>query len=164
MIEFQSVEFHYPGHGPVFEAFDWQIGEGEAWAVLGPSGCGKSTLLYLMAGLRFPLRGRVLVAGEALTKPRPRTGLILQDYGLLPWATVFENANLGLRLRRFYGPDGRHAPRRSMIEDIEAQALLAGWTVWGWPRWQPNTPARSPAASASALPSPAPWPPTPTCC
>jgi NitT/TauT family transport system ATP-binding protein len=125
MIEFHSVDFHYPGHESVFEGFDWQIGEGEAWAVLGPSGCGKSTLLYLMAGLRFPQRGRVVVAGEALDKPRPRTGLILQDYGLLPWATVAENANLGLRLRKFYGPDGRHAPQGEVVGDIDRAAM--GW-------------------------------------
>jgi NitT/TauT family transport system ATP-binding protein len=36
--------------------------------------------------------------------------LILQDYGLLPWATVRENAALGIRMRAFYGPDGKHAP------------------------------------------------------
>jgi NitT/TauT family transport system ATP-binding protein len=39
----------------------------------------------------------------------------LQDYGLLPWATVRENAALGLRLRKFYGPDGRHAPADEVV-------------------------------------------------
>jgi NitT/TauT family transport system ATP-binding protein len=52
----------------------------------------------------------VQVDGQPLLRPRPQTGLILQDYGLLPWATVRENAALGERIRRFYGPDGRHAP------------------------------------------------------
>jgi NitT/TauT family transport system ATP-binding protein len=79
--------------------------------VLGPSGCGKSTLLSLLAGLLFPTQGSIRIAGEPLLRPRPHTGLIIQDYGLLPWATVRENAALGLRLRNFYGPDGIHAPR-----------------------------------------------------
>jgi NitT/TauT family transport system ATP-binding protein len=35
----------------------------------------------------------------------------LQDYGLLPWATVRQNAELGLKVQAFYGPDGTHAPR-----------------------------------------------------
>ena len=48
--------------------------------------------------------------GEVLTRPRPRSGLILQDYGLLPWATVRENVELGLRVRDFYGEDGKHSP------------------------------------------------------
>jgi NitT/TauT family transport system ATP-binding protein len=29
---------------------------------------------------------------------------------LLPWATVRQNAELGMRIRGFYGPDGKHAP------------------------------------------------------
>ncbi|RPI30459.1 MAG: ATP-binding cassette domain-containing protein, partial [Chloroflexota bacterium] len=96
---------------PVFQQFCWRVARGETWAVLGPSGCGKTTLLYLMAGLRFPTSGRLLIDGELLSRPRPRTGLILQDYGLLPWATVRQNAELGLKVRNFYGPDGKHAPR-----------------------------------------------------
>ena len=56
--------------------------------MVGPSGCGKTTLLYLLAGLRRPSRGEIRVQGELLTSSRPATGLILQDYGLLPWATA----------------------------------------------------------------------------
>jgi NitT/TauT family transport system ATP-binding protein len=110
MIQLKEITFRYPNHIPILEEFSWQVKLGEAWAVLGPSGCGKSTLLYLLAGLRTPQHGEVYVGGKSLTGPRPQTGLILQDYGLLPWATVEENASLGLRLRQFYGPDGRHAP------------------------------------------------------
>jgi NitT/TauT family transport system ATP-binding protein len=121
MIQLSQVIFQYPNQEAVFVNFNWQVQAGEAWAVLGPSGCGKSTLLYLLAGLRFPKSGTVLVRGEALTKPRPRTGLILQDYGLLPWATVRENVSLGLRLRQFYGPDGLHAPTDQEVKDIETQ-------------------------------------------
>ncbi len=117
MIELRRVTFAYPDGTTVFENFDWRVDPGEAWAVLGPSGCGKTTLLYLLAGLRQPTAGEVWVGGERLEPPRPRTGLILQDFGLLPWATVRENAALGLRVRAFYGPDGKHAPRDEPIPD-----------------------------------------------
>lgn len=110
MINLVSVTYAYKDQVPVFQEFDWQVRRGEAWAVLGPSGCGKSTLLYLLAGLRFPSSGQVLVDGSLLTRPRPHTGLILQDYGLLPWSTVQQNAELGFKVRTFYGPDGKHAP------------------------------------------------------
>ncbi len=105
-----DITFRYPRAEPVFERFHWQVQQGEAWAVIGPSGCGKSTLLYLVDGLRFPSAGRILIDGQPVTRPRPRTGFIIQEYGLLPWATVRENANLGLRIRNYYGPDGVHAP------------------------------------------------------
>jgi ABC-type nitrate/sulfonate/bicarbonate transport system ATPase subunit len=110
MIEISDLTFAYSAGHLVFDRFSWTVKAGEAWAVIGPSGCGKTTLLYLLAGLRQPTSGSIHIAGELLIRPRPTTGLILQDYGLLPWATVRENAGLGLRLREFYGPDGRHAP------------------------------------------------------
>lgn len=122
MINVEALTFSYPQGGPVFEKFDWQVKRGEAWAVLGPSGCGKTTLLYLLAGLRAPEAGRILIDGQAITRPRPHTGLILQDYGLLPWATVRENAELGLRIRNFYGPDGKHTP-----EDYRPDLDVVPW-------------------------------------
>jgi NitT/TauT family transport system ATP-binding protein len=110
MIELDGLAFQYPDGTAVFEGFSWRVAPGEAWAVLGPSGCGKTTLLYLIAGLRLPVQGTVRIGGEPILRPRPRTGLILQDFGLLPWATVHDNVALGLRIRGFYGPDGKHAP------------------------------------------------------
>lgn len=66
--------------------------------MLGPSGSGKTTLLYLAAGIRTPSTGTVRVAGETVTGPTPRTGLMLQDYGLLPWFTARRNIEVGLRI------------------------------------------------------------------
>ncbi len=111
MIRLLDLTFSYGQNPPVFQNFNWQAQRGEAWAVLGPSGCGKSTLLYILAGLFIPNAGQVLVDGELLERPRPQSGLIIQDYGLLPWATVRQNASLGLRVRNFYGPDGKHTPQ-----------------------------------------------------
>lgn len=122
MIELNAITFRYGDKTPIFEGFDWRVEAGEAWAVLGPSGCGKSTLLYLLAGLRRVNEGQIFIGGLELVKPRPKTGLILQDYGLLPWATVMENTNLGLRIRRFYGPDGTHAPLEEEVEDTQERA------------------------------------------
>jgi NitT/TauT family transport system ATP-binding protein len=110
MIRLQKLTFAYPHQTPVFQDFTWGIKPGEMWAILGPSGCGKSTLLYLLAGLRFPSGGQVSINNKPLIRPRPHTGLIIQEYGLLPWATVRQNAELGQRIRVFYGPDGTHAP------------------------------------------------------
>lgn len=119
MINLEGVSFGYKRGKRIFEEFNWRVERGEAWAILGSSGCGKSTLLYLLAGLLHPEEGVLRVGGEALKRPRPRTGLILQDYGLLPWATVRENIALGLRVRQFYGPDGRHAPRDEIVSQMD---------------------------------------------
>jgi ABC-type nitrate/sulfonate/bicarbonate transport system ATPase subunit len=110
MIGLESIAFAYPHKSCLFDRFDWQVERGQSWAVLGPSGCGKTTLLYLLAGLLFPSAGQIRVDGQPLVRPRPQTGLILQDFGLLPWNTLLDNVRLGLRIRQFYGPDGKHAP------------------------------------------------------
>jgi NitT/TauT family transport system ATP-binding protein len=110
MIQLNSVTFAYPHNSPLFEDLSLTISHGETWAILGPSGCGKTSLLYLLAGLRQPTAGQISVEEEILIRPRPRSGLILQDYGLLPWSTVRQNVELGLRLRDFYGQDGKHTP------------------------------------------------------
>jgi NitT/TauT family transport system ATP-binding protein len=117
IVKLNNITFTYPNGAVIFENFTWPVQRGQAWAVIGPSGCGKSTLLYLIAGLRRPTAGEALVDGQAISRPRPKTGLILQDYGLLPWATVRANAALGLDIRRFYGPDGKHAPTDERIAD-----------------------------------------------
>ena len=127
MIRIQDLTFSFPNQPNLFEEFDWHVTRDETWAVVGPSGCGKSTLLYLLAGLRHPSSGEIHVGGEKLMRPRPRTGLILQDFGLLPWATVAENAALGLRIRRFYGPDGLHAPDGRRVQSIEIDDLVGSW-------------------------------------
>ncbi|HZD58290.1 MAG TPA: ATP-binding cassette domain-containing protein [Anaerolineales bacterium] len=121
-IETQALTFAHPGSAPVFKDFNWRVEQGEGWAVLGPSGCGKTTLLYLLAGLILPISGRVLIDNQLLVRPRPYTGLILQEYGLLPWATIRQNAEVGLRVRTFYGPDGKHAP-----EDFQPAVDVDPW-------------------------------------
>lgn len=110
MINIRSLTFEFNNHSPLFQNFNWNISRGETWAILGPSGCGKTTLLYLLAGLKFPTAGEVTINGERILRPRPQSGLILQDYGLLPWSTVRENVALGLNVRKFYGADGKHTP------------------------------------------------------
>lgn len=102
LLSIDNLTFRYGDEPPIFDGFSWQVRAGETWAVLGTSGCGKSTLLYLLAGLRKPSGGTITVDGTPLTRPRATTGLILQHHGLLPWATVWENAALGARLGHFY--------------------------------------------------------------
>ena len=125
MIEFHEVTFAYAGAPPIFDRFHWSIERGEAWAVIGGSGNGKTTLLMMLAGLRVPVSGEILVEGQVVDRPRPRTGLVLQEYGLLPWATIKQNVALGLRVRNFCGPDGRHAPVEHIVGPIEP--LVEKW-------------------------------------
>lgn len=119
MIDIRDLTFTYPGQTvPLFDNFTWRVERGEFWSVIGASGCGKSTLLHLIVGVRAASAGTIEVNDECVPrkKNRGKTGLVLQDYGLLPWATVRENVALGLQIRGFYGQDSvslRGAQRRS---------------------------------------------------
>jgi NitT/TauT family transport system ATP-binding protein len=106
VIEIHNLTFTYPGQTmPLFDAFSWRVERGEFWSVIGASGCGKSTLLHLIAGVRAANAGTIRVNDESVPrkKNRGKTGMVLQDYGLLPWSTVRANVELGLRIRGFYG-------------------------------------------------------------
>jgi len=124
MIEVRDIVFEYANSSPVFDHFNWSVDQGDAWVILGPSGCGKSTLLYLLAGLRLPSSGSIWIDGVKVIHPRPKNGLIIQDYGLLPWADVQKNVTLGLDIRQFYGPDGKHAPLETSTGNMDVQSWL----------------------------------------
>jgi len=114
----EAVTFHYDPNVPLLENFTWQIEEGESWGILGPSGCGKTTLLYLLAGLRTPLSGSVCYRGQSLAGPSHDVGLMLQDYGLLPWMNAERNVQLGLKIRG-YPRRERHRLRAKWLERMQ---------------------------------------------
>jgi NitT/TauT family transport system ATP-binding protein len=127
MIEINNLTFAYSGQAEIFKGFNLTVNRGEAWSVIGPSGCGKTTFLYLLAGLRRLTAGTILIEGATVLRPRPRTGLVLQDHGLLPWATVRENARLGLSIWKFYGADGKHAPADKILDHTNADQRVNYW-------------------------------------
>ena len=98
-LALEQVTFGYKPNQPIVRDFTWRIERGESWSILGPSGSGKSTLLYLLAGLRQPEAGRVCFRDRPLNGPNRDVGLVLQDYGLLPWFTAHDNIQLGLKIR-----------------------------------------------------------------
>ncbi|MFP4017285.1 MAG: ABC transporter ATP-binding protein [Halanaerobiales bacterium] len=76
-----------------------RIEKNSTCVIIGPSGCGKTTLIYALAGLLEKDSGRINIFGKEQEGIRKETGLILQNYGLLPWKTVAQNVALGLKIR-----------------------------------------------------------------
>ena len=83
---------------PALDNVDLTIGEGDFLSLLGPSGCGKSTALRLIAGLSTPTGGSIEWRGTR-SFDRSNIGFVFQEPTLLPWASVFDNVWLPLRLR-----------------------------------------------------------------
>ncbi len=59
---------------------DLSIASGECLAVLGRNGVGKSTLLAVLAGLRRPLAGQVLIGGQSYADSGPRSSALLRGW------------------------------------------------------------------------------------
>jgi len=94
-----------PGeHLDVLERINLEIGAGEFFVLLGPSGSGKSTILRIMSGLEKSYSGTVQW-GSGIA--RADMSFVFQQFALLPWLTVFENAEMGLIMRKDTTPQTR---------------------------------------------------------
>jgi branched-chain amino acid transport system ATP-binding protein len=81
----------------VADGIDLALGEGEALGIIGPNGAGKTTLFGIATGAVRPDSGRMLFAGDDITRLSPerrcRLGLARSFQIPQPFAgmTVFEN-------------------------------------------------------------------------
>ncbi|MCC0030810.1 MAG: thiamine ABC transporter ATP-binding protein [Brucellaceae bacterium] len=95
-VQLRDVRF---AHGDTRFAFDIEIGDGAAVAVIGPSGSGKSTLLNLIAGFETPLAGDILIGGKpvvALPPAKRPVSMVFQENNLFAHMPVFDNVALGI--------------------------------------------------------------------
>ncbi len=101
LIQIRGVAKTYSGGTQALQGIDLDVHQGEFLSLLGPSGCGKSTLLRLIAGLGQPSAGTIewpQATYDAAGKPERSLGFVFQEPTLMPWATVFDNVFLPLRL------------------------------------------------------------------
>ena len=103
-----------------------EVARGELLAINGVSGSGKSTLLHIIGGLDKADSGEVTVdgklvssfSGRRLARYRNSTiGFVLQDFGLIPYRTVYENICVPL-----YISDEKGISMRKVI-DAQQEAL-----------------------------------------
>jgi NitT/TauT family transport system ATP-binding protein len=93
----------YPNGTEAIRGFSLDIpGSPQFLSLLGPSGCGKSTLLRMIAGLEDCTAGSIewpTAEYDGSGRPKPEIGFVFQDATLMPWANVFDNVFLPLRLK-----------------------------------------------------------------
>jgi NitT/TauT family transport system ATP-binding protein len=97
----------------------FEVPPGQFAALLGPSGCGKSTILRLIARLDRPSGGKVEVASDVAGSA---ISYVFQEPTLMPWATLFDNVRLPLRIAGISRAEAQHR-----IAPVLASLGLAGF-------------------------------------
>jgi putative ABC transport system ATP-binding protein len=130
VVEVLDVTKSYPGSAGVRALDGVSVGfaAGTFCAVMGPSGSGKSTLLHCAAGLDRPDSGRVLLAGQEISRlkepklteaRRERVGFVFQSYNLMDSLSVWHNVLLPQRLAGV-------RPDRAWAREVMGRVGLAG--------------------------------------
>ena len=90
------------GKVEVLRGIDLEVAEHEVVCLIGASGSGKSTLLRCINLLERVDAGRIVVAGEEITRRgidvnrvRRRIGIVFQAFNLFPHMSVLANVTLG---------------------------------------------------------------------
>ncbi len=97
LVELQGVAKTFANGTVALENLNLAVGEHEFVSLLGPSGCGKSTALRLISRLAGLSAGRLVWADAVAVGD---IGFVFQEPTLMPWASVFDNVYLPLRLQR----------------------------------------------------------------
>jgi NitT/TauT family transport system ATP-binding protein len=121
LVRFTGVGKVFPNRVEALAGLDLEIARGEFLALLGPSGCGKSTALRLLADLAEPTRGTITwpsAADPTAHAHKRDIGFVFQEPTLMPWATVFANVWLPLRLQG--------VTRRAAAPAVAAALALVG--------------------------------------
>lgn len=95
-----AYSYHTPqGETLALKDISFDVKQGEFVAIVGPSGCGKTTLLSLIAGLLTPQSGQIILPHKE-GSVGSSIGYMLQRDHLFPWRTIYQNAVLGLEIKK----------------------------------------------------------------
>lgn len=116
IVEARGIAKVYGGTITALENIDLAFEAGALTTLLGPSGCGKTTLLKIIAGLLDPSAGEIRVNGRRVEGPGPERAFVFQDFALLPWASVLENAAFGLKMQGRSRAEREEIARHYVVE------------------------------------------------
>ncbi len=97
LLQLKALEKRYGNGTLALQGMSLDVAQHSFVSFLGPSGCGKSTALKMIAGLSPVTGGQIDWPGAK--SGQPEISFVFQEPTLMPWATVFDNVWLPLRLK-----------------------------------------------------------------
>ncbi len=106
MIEFKNVSKIYPGNQVAAENINLKFKDGEFICFIGASGSGKTTCMRMINRMNDITSGEILINGVNINEMdavdlRRKIGYVIQQIGLLPHMTVYDNIVLVPRLLKW---------------------------------------------------------------
>lgn len=106
MIEFRNVSKIYPGNQVAAEDINIKIEDGQFVCFIGTSGSGKTTCMRMINRMNEPTSGEILIDGKNImdydpVELRRQIGYVIQQIGLMPHMTIYENIIMVPRLLKW---------------------------------------------------------------
>ena len=129
MIEFRQVSKRYSDKLTAAKDINLKINKGEFVCFVGTSGSGKTTLMRMINRMNIPSTGQVFINGEDIANKNPISlrrsiGYVIQQIGLMPHMTIYDNVAMVPRLLKW--PEEKIRERVKMLAEkasLDAQYL-----------------------------------------
>lgn len=122
VIEFKEVNKIY-GDNVAVKHINLKIMAGEFVCLIGTSGSGKTTILRMINRMLKPSNGKIFIKGEEISVLNPvqlrrKIGYVIQNIGLMPHMTIYENITLVPKLLK-WSEDKKKAKAKELIKLVE---------------------------------------------
>ncbi|WP_100065811.1 ABC transporter ATP-binding protein [Miniphocaeibacter massiliensis] len=106
MIEFKNISKIYSGGKVAVKDVNLSFDRGEFVVFIGTSGSGKTTCMRMINRMIKPTKGNILIDGKNIkdideVKLRRSIGYVIQQIGLMPHMTIYENITLVPKLLKW---------------------------------------------------------------
>lgn len=103
-LEFENVNKRFDNHQVLYD-FNLKVFEGELITIVGTSGCGKTTAIKMVNKLLHPDSGAICIDDKNIDemdtiKLRQSIGYVIQNNGLFPHMTIYNNIAYVLKLKK----------------------------------------------------------------
>ncbi|MFU0845551.1 MAG: Glycine betaine/L-proline transport ATP-binding protein ProV [Lacticaseibacillus casei] len=121
MVLFKDVEKVYRGGNVAVEHINLEIHKGDFVCLIGTSGSGKTTTMRMINRMLEPSGGQILFNGKDIhkidaVKLRRQIGYVIQNIGLMPHMTIYENITIVPKLLKW--PEEKRREKAKELLDL----------------------------------------------